>query len=215
MKILALEFSSACRSVAAVEGARVLGRAEESRARETRALSLLDAALRAAGWEREQVQALAVGLGPGSYTGVRLAISLVEGWQIALQTPTLGLSSAEALAAQAQAAGLRGRVNIGIDAQRNEFYLAVYEIDSAGWRELEPLRLASAGDLEQRAARGESVAGPGLPEGCKDGRVLFPDAGTLGRLAEGRTDFLPAERLEPIYLREIAFLKAPPPRIEA
>src|ERR1051326_741701 len=115
MKILALEFSSWRRSVAAVEGDRICGRAEETTSRETRALHLVATTLEAAGWERQQVEAIAVGLGPGSYTGVRLAIALAQGWQLALGTKTIGVSSAEALAAAAQEEGPRGRVNIVID----------------------------------------------------------------------------------------------------
>ena len=44
------------------------------------------------------------------------------------------------------------------------------------------------------------------------GRVLFPRAATLGQLARDRTDFVAGERMEPIYLRETRFVKAPPPR---
>jgi len=45
------------------------------------------------------------------------------------------------------------------------------------------------------------------------GRVVLPRAVTIARLAATRTDFLPGEKLEPIYLRETTFVKAPPPRI--
>lgn len=213
MKILALDFSSWRRSVAAVEDARICGRAEDTTARETRVLHLVKTTLRAAGWEREQVEAIAVGLGPGSYTGIRLAIALAQGWQLALGTKTIGVSSAEALAAAAQEEGLRGRVNIVIDAQRNELYLATYEVDAAAWRAVESLRLASAEEVRGRAERGEVIIGPGAPACCAAGRALFPDASTIGRLAAARVDFVPGEKLEPIYLREVAFVKAPPPRV--
>ena len=86
--------------------------------------------LREAGLEREQIEVIAVGLGPGSYTGIRVAISIAQGWQLARGVKLLGVSSAECLAAQAQAEKIFGRVNVVIDAQRNEFYLAAYEISS-------------------------------------------------------------------------------------
>jgi len=64
---------------------------------------------------------LAVGLGPGSYTGIRVALSIAQGWQLAGGVKLLGLSSVECVAAQAQAEKISGRVNVLIDAQRNDF----------------------------------------------------------------------------------------------
>jgi hypothetical protein len=43
--------------------------------------------------------------------------------------------------------------------------------------------------------------------------VILPRAGILGKLALARTDFTAGEKLEPIYLRETKFVKAPPPRV--
>src|SRR5437867_13248214 len=142
MKILALEFSSAQRSVAVVVDGQVRGRTQETGTRETRALSLIETALNAAGLERENIDCLAVGLGPGSYTGIRCAIALAQGWQLARGTKILGISSVESLAAQAQCERILGRANIVIDAQRDELYLAGYEIGATDCREAEPLHLA-------------------------------------------------------------------------
>src|SRR5688500_6773499 len=132
MKILALEFSSEQRSVGIVENAggtsRFLGSASESGGRSTRAVALIQKALGEAKLGREQIDCLAVGLGPGSYTGMRAAIALCQGWQLATGVKTIGISSVECLATQARDEKLLGRVNIVIDAQRNEFYLATYEI---------------------------------------------------------------------------------------
>src|SRR5437899_995283 len=127
MKILALEFSSARRSVAVVVDGQLRARVEEADLRANRALSWIEAALRAAGLERENIECLAIGIGPGSYTGIRTAIALAHGWQLARGTHILGISSVECLAAQAQAEKIHGRINTVIDAQRIEFYLARFE----------------------------------------------------------------------------------------
>src|SRR5882724_9207269 len=111
MKILAVEFSSGQRSVAVVEHGRVLGSATETATRETHALTLVTRALTEAGLEREAVDCLAIGLGPGSYTGIRAAIALAQGWQLAAgeaRLKLLGISSAACLAAEAQALGWFG-----------------------------------------------------------------------------------------------------------
>ena len=213
MKILAIEFSSAQRSVALVVDGQVRGRAQETGTRESRALSLIESALSAAGLERETVECLAVGLGPGSYTGIRSAIALAQGWQLARGTKTLGISSVESLAAQARMEKIHGVVNILIDAQRNEFYLARYEISASSRREVTPLRLAGREEILALVRAGETILGPDVTGEWSTARLLFPDAAMVGQLASRRTDFVPGEQLEPIYLRETRFVKAPPPRI--
>jgi tRNA threonylcarbamoyl adenosine modification protein YeaZ len=222
MKILALEFSSPRRTAAVIDslaperstaGASFVPRPSAIRGTPAiYALDLIESALREAGLEREQIECLAVGLGPGSYTGIRAGIALAQGWQLASGVRLLGISTADCLAAEAQAAGLRGNVGVVIDAQRNEFYLATYEITDNARRETEALRLAPFPQVQAAAQAGQLLIGPEVEKWFPGGRVLFPGAATLARLAVARTDFIPGERLEPIYLRETAFVKAPPPR---
>jgi tRNA threonylcarbamoyladenosine biosynthesis protein TsaB len=220
MTILALEFSSPQRSVAVIRPpasgvASVAGEVVETGGGGTRALGMIDEALRAAGLEREEVDALAVGLGPGSYTGIRVALALAQGWQLASPpggVKLLGLSSAQGVAAQAQAEKIFGRVTVVIDAQRNEFYLAAYAISAEGWREVEPLRIAPQAEIAARASANEILVGPEVTRWFPKGRLVFPRAATLGRLALARNDFTAGDKLEPIYLRETNFVKAPLPR---
>ena len=100
MKILALEFSSEQRSAAVVENGVVLGEAHETAGKHTQAFALIEQALAKAGLEREQIDCIAVGLGPGSYMGTRIAIAIAQGWQLARGVKTAGISSAEGLARQ-------------------------------------------------------------------------------------------------------------------
>jgi tRNA threonylcarbamoyl adenosine modification protein YeaZ len=220
MKILALEFSSAQRSVAVVQAGGSASGASlacaevvETGLRSANALGLVEESLRAAQLDRAQIECLAIGLGPGSYTGIRSAIALAQGWQLACGVKLLGLSSAECLASQAQAEGLRGRVHVVIDAQRNEFYLAGYDLSTEARREVEPLHLATLRAVHACLQAGGALIGPEAANLFSGGRTLFPRAAALGRLAWGRTDFVPGEALVPIYLRQTQFVKAPPPRI--
>src|SRR5438093_1155996 len=110
MKILALEFSSAQRSVALLERRTgvppvVFGEMVEAGDGGTRALGLIEAVLKLSHVEREQIECLAIGLGPGSYNGIRAAIALAQGWQLARGVRILGVSSVECLASQAQELG--------------------------------------------------------------------------------------------------------------
>src|SRR5688572_23493699 len=113
MKILALEFSSERRSVAVVENGDVLGEAHEQGGKHTRAFPLIEQALAAACIEREQIECVAVGLGPGSYMGIRIAIAIAQGWQLARGVKTAGVKSAD----EARRVGL-------LVAEKNEFVAA-------------------------------------------------------------------------------------------
>jgi tRNA threonylcarbamoyl adenosine modification protein YeaZ len=219
MKILALEFSSPQRSVAVLNAdARggVLATSEVVEAalgNTMKPLGLIESALKDAGLEREQIECLAVGLGPGSYNGIRVAIALAQGWQLAASVKLLGVSSAECVAAQAQADGLAGRLAVVINAQRGEFYLADYDLSTAGQREISPLRLTTQDEVRARERAGELLIGPEVLRWFPNGRVVFPRAAMLGQMARGRKDFAPGEKLEPLYLRETQFVKAPRPRV--
>ena len=238
MTILALEFSSPQRSVAVLRpgfrrdelheshsppssgesgtrGTRpsdAIFEAVETGGRGTNAFRMIEQALAEAKIEREQIDVLAVGLGPGSYTGIRAAISLAQGWQLAIGVKLLGVSSADAIAAQAKAGKILGRVNVVIDAQRNDFYLATYEIVADGWREIAPLTILPQAKVQSRAEAGEILTGPEVTRWFSGGRVIFPRAAALAELAARRSDFTPGEKLEPVYLRETTFVKSPPRR---
>jgi tRNA threonylcarbamoyladenosine biosynthesis protein TsaB len=212
MTILALEFSSAQRSVALARDSRVLAEASEIGERGTNAFGMIEKVLAAAKIGREEVECLAVGLGPGSYTGIRVALAIAQGWQLATGVKLLGIGSTECLAAQAQAEKIFGRVNVVIDAQRGEFYLATFEITADGVKEVEPLKIVAAAEVGSRAGAGEILTGSEAVRWFPAGKNLFPRAAMLAVLAAKRTGFAAGETLEPVYLRETNFVKVPAQR---
>jgi tRNA threonylcarbamoyl adenosine modification protein YeaZ len=189
-----------------------MGAAAERVGKTTHATALIEMALQQAGFERSDIACLAIGRGPGSYTGIRAAIALAQGWQLARDIHLLGIGSVACLATQAQAQGRRGRIHIAIDAQRHEFYLATYEVGTESVEQIMPLRLAAFDEVAQLAQSGAMLIGPEVDRWFPQARVMFPEAATLACLAATRSDFAPGEKLEPIYLRETTFVKAPPPR---
>src|SRR6266702_875646 len=120
MKILALEFSSPQRSVAILNGDAVgpmsLYEVVETGGPAMKAFGMVEEVLGQAQLEREQIDCLTIGIGPGSYSGIRSAIALAQGWQLARPIKTLPLSSVECLAAQAHADAIPGLARIVIDA---------------------------------------------------------------------------------------------------
>lgn len=217
MKILALEFSSRIRSVAAVEagpGAQpaAVATVSDVGSRGTRAFQLITTVLKDAAWERENVDAIAVGLGPGSYHGIRVAIAIAQGWSMGKQVRLIGVSSADALAAMLALKGQQEPFTVVIDAQRGEFYRADYTVESGVAREVGALRLAKAADIQECLKSGRNLFGPDLSGRLPGIREAFPAATTVGYLAARLPLETPGASLEPIYLRETSFVKAPPPR---
>jgi tRNA threonylcarbamoyl adenosine modification protein YeaZ len=212
MKILALEFSSSVRGVAiSIDGA-LRGQAEERGGRSTHVFGLIDGALRESGLNREEIECIAVGTGPGSYAGIRTAIAIAQGWQLALGINLLGISSADSLAAHVTERGAEKNFYVGIDTQREEMYLARYEVTASDTRMVAPFHRADEGDWE-RIAAGEACYRPDLLETEERGMIaLPPPAAALARLASGRSDFIAGFTMEPIYLRRAEFVKAPPPK---
>ena len=205
MICLAFEFSSARRSVALARYGIVLSEAAEMGGyRVTNAFGLTEKVLADAKVSLNEIEVIAVGIGPGSYTGIRAAIAIAQGWQLARRVKLLGISSVEVLAAQAQAEKMFGCVNVIIDAQRGEFYLATWEISELARQEISSLKIVAATEIKALKSAGEICVGPEMEP------ILFSGAAMVARLAAARTDFVAGEKLEPIYLRETTFVKAPP-----
>ena len=106
------------------------------RASNTVLLSEVDAALEAAGISKGDIAAIVCGRGPGSFTGVRICMATAKGAASALEVPLLGVSTLDAVAWNAWADGVRGRVLVAADAMRKEVYPALFDLDESGVRRL-------------------------------------------------------------------------------
>src|SRR5438046_6420988 len=116
MLTLAFDTATDAATAALVDDDEVLGE------RTTRAIRLLedvDALLRQAGAHQRDLGRLAVGVGPGSFTGVRLGLATARGLALALEIPVAGVSTLDALAA-----GAPGALPV-IDAKRREVFSVV------------------------------------------------------------------------------------------
>jgi len=85
-----------------------------------------------AGLTMGDVDAVLVGRGPGSFTGVRIGIATGKGLACGLGTPLYGTSALDAVAWTAWAAGVRGKLAVAADAMRGEVYPGIYVLDDEG-----------------------------------------------------------------------------------
>lgn len=223
MICLAFEFTSDRRSVAISDGdQRVLSQVVHDRGRTTPVFHLIDQALAEAQVARASIERLAISIGPGSYTGIRLAIAAAQGWHLATGIDVVAVDTFEALLRQTQRPAVAGPRVLCVNAQRQEF--AVREWDGQGWAA--PLHLESADLLLQRIIAGKAVFGPdlgtwirGLPSTSTsselaaraDALEAYPQASDVALLGANNNP-VPPETLAPVYLREASFVKAPPHR---
>lgn len=128
VRVLGIETSSVRGSVALTEGGQTLVVAchERVNAHEASIQPLIEQALADAGWNARQLDRIAVGTGPGSFTGLRVGIALAQGISEGLEIPLLGVGSLQAMARAVPSGTRAARVPL-LDARRGEFFLAAYD----------------------------------------------------------------------------------------
>ncbi|UXI67516.1 tRNA (adenosine(37)-N6)-threonylcarbamoyltransferase complex dimerization subunit type 1 TsaB [Tahibacter amnicola] len=125
MNLIAIETSTECCSVALSYNGRVIERSELAPRRHAElVLPMADSLLAEAGLSRRQLDAVAVGRGPGAFTGVRLAVSVAQGMALGLGLPVVPISSLAALALDAPDDG--NPVLAVIDARMGEVYAGAF-----------------------------------------------------------------------------------------
>ena len=138
---------------------------EAHRASNTQLLPRIDALLTEAGVSRDQIACVCVGRGPGSFTGVRIAMATAKGIASALGVALVGVSSLDVVAWNAWSDGVRGPLAVVADAMRREVYPVRYEVDEAGVRRLDADRVVKAQLAAEELAASGAPASNALGEG--------------------------------------------------
>jgi tRNA threonylcarbamoyladenosine biosynthesis protein TsaB len=187
--ILAFDTATHVATSALVWDGEVLG---EFASTPVRLLEDVDALLRRGGVRESQLEGLAVGTGPGSFTGLRMGLATARALAFALGLPVAGVSTLAALAAGAQ-----GALPV-IDAKRREIFTLVDgEPHVVNPAEVElPRGSLCVGDGAVRYREVLEEAGAAIPS--DESELHLPRARFHAQLAR---DFGPAELVEPIYIR--------------
>ncbi len=216
MKLLAIDTACGPASVALVTGTEAPSRsAVGGQGHAEHVLALVDDLLAEAGLRLDELDALAFGRGPGSFTGLRVAASVVQGLALGSGLPVIPVSTLAALAHAAwQKRGWR-HVLTALDARMHEIYWGGFEIADDGMvTAIEAERLSAPAELQSLGRDGPWYgAGPGwgayeVPAAAELAAMdeeLLPTAADVAALAmrEPAQSWLhdPAEAL-PVYLRE-------------
>jgi tRNA threonylcarbamoyl adenosine modification protein YeaZ len=154
-----------------------------------------------AGVRPRELHAIAAGVGPGPYTGLRAGLVTAATMSMALGIPAYGVTTLDAIGA----ATSEDHVLVATDARRREVYYAIYSRGLAGTKPA----VEKPADLAPRLAAlgvttgvGEGVQRYAGVLGVSSGEPLYPPASQLARLAAARVLAKePAEPLTPLYLR--------------
>ena len=228
MRILAIDTATEACSVALWNDGTTFAHFEECPREHTqRILPLVKAMLTQGNTSLTDLDALAFGRGPGSFTGVRIGIGIAQGLALGADLPMIGVSTLATMAQGAWRMTGATRVLAAIDARMGEVYWAEYTRDENGvWHgeESEAVLKPEAVTERLKQLTGEwatvGTGWPAWPEMAKDtgltlvdGNMLLPAAEDMlpvacQQLAAGKT--VAVEHAEPVYLRNtVAWKKLP------
>lgn len=182
---------------------------------QTRLFEMIQEGMDKVGAELSDFNAIGCGIGPGSFTGVRVGIAAAQGLALGIGCPIFPMNSLDNLAASLLPAARVGKKYITcIDARMGEFYWAIYENASEeSMKRLSDYRLSSAGELIANLSDIEGGAGSGIvhvdlrndiEELGISAEAAYPEASVIlnkMKMTKGDAGFIQPEEVEPMYLR--------------
>lgn len=139
MNLLAIDTSTDTCSVAASRGEAFFSRSEPALQRQAeKVLGMVEGVLEEAGLELGQIEGIAYGEGPGSFTGLRIAAGVTQGLALARGVGVVGVGSLLSLVEQAAEESASEKFIACIDAHMGEVYHAAYRRAGSGWTEVSP-----------------------------------------------------------------------------
>lgn len=191
-------------------------------------LPMIDEVLKEAGCSLSQLDGLAFGRGPGSFTGVRIGIGVAQGLAFSAELKVVGVSTLQAMAQQAYEDFGQSHVVAAIDARMSEVYLAAFSLDNGLMRPISDetvIAPVNAKAFLPELDNGYCGVGSGwqayqdqltgLVNNQDEVKVPFPDARAMLTLAQeefAQGKAVEAEAAQPVYVRDTVSWKKLPGR---
>lgn len=219
MKIVGIETATAVCGAAVVADGRVLAEQtrEEPRLHAEALMGLIDDVLRDSQCAPKELDAVAISIGPGSFTGLRIGLSVAKGLCFALERPLVAVPTLDALAHRAAAAGVVATPFLcaALDARRNEVYCALFRVNGHLARREGDVRDMTLEELSEAIA-GKEVTFSGnartkLASHFGSAARFVPDeyaacrasaVALLGEQMALRGEFADLRTIEPAYVKE-------------
>jgi tRNA threonylcarbamoyladenosine biosynthesis protein TsaB len=163
MKILSLDTSGPVLTMAVSENKEILFEYERQAEKSGNKIlfSMLEEVLARAKLSLREIDIFAVGIGPGSFTGTRLALTVMKGLAYAQSRPIIGVSSLDILAFNLQGE-VRGLICPIVDAKRGSLYSAIYRKEGDRLERLSDYLLISLEELLERLSANVFFLGDGI-----------------------------------------------------
>lgn len=180
-------------------------------------LGMIEAVLEQAGISLKQVDLLAFGRGPGSFTGVRIGVGVAQGIAFARQLPVVPVSTLAAVAQRAIDEHGATRVAVALDARMGEIYAAHFRAENGLAVACDQERVCAPEDFKPFDSSNWFAAGSGWQEygealqtifnGQLEGKdtALLPTAAAMAKLARDlavKGNTIAADQAVPVYLRD-------------
>ncbi len=215
-RALAIETTGRIGSVALVDASQIIAEQEFPHGLKHAAeiLPMIDTLCRAHNWSPRDLRHLYVSAGPGSFTGLRIGITLAKTMAFATGVQLVAVPTVRVLAENAPSDA--SNLIIVLDAKRNQIFTARFERTGADWTEREPAHLDSITAMIDRSPRPVYLLGEGIPyhqqfiPPTTDVISIPPESwraraavvARLGMAMAARGDFTAPYLLAPIYLRK-------------
>lgn len=214
MKLLALDTSTEACCAAIMHNDAIIERFDIQPNRQSQLLlPMIDSLLSEAGWSVKDLDAIAFGRGPGSFTGLRIAASVTQGIAFAHDLPVIPVSSLQTIAQSAYQKFNYAQIAVAIDAHIQAFYYGVFELsfEKKYVEPLQPERWIAVDAFSEETVLSASRVGSGWRYFSFDAKIdVYPHAGAMLVLAkaafEQKAWVLP-EQAVPVYLYEPSYNK--------
>ena len=209
-RIILIETSTALCSAAVSENGRIVAerRSSEPRSHASLTAPFVKELLDECGWKASGCDAVCVGMGPGSYTGLRVGVSTAKGLCFGADIPLLAVSTPEVLFWQGkelQPEGCKAVLPM-VDARRMEVYTCIFSPEGEQLTEIAPVVLGEPGaELPM-----ESGSGPVqiIGDAAEKAAPFFPGAACIQACPEAKAMLRPAMReLEHGNFRDVAYFE--------
>lgn len=158
MKILGIDTTTRFLCLGIYDGARIYEyNLDLDRRHSTLLIPAIKRALDALGWRAGDIDYFACGLGPGSFTGMRVGLSAIKGFAWSLKKPVVGISTLDILARNASP--VAGPVVPIIDAKRGLIYCSIYRIKKGILKRTAPYLLLNEDELLKKIPRNAVLLG--------------------------------------------------------
>jgi universal bacterial protein YeaZ len=209
MRLLAIDTSTDYLALAVTDGGKAIGRLHKKapRSHSSLLMPMIDALLKKARLALKKIDVFCIGVGPGSFTGLRIGVTTIKGLAYACAKPIVAVPTFDAIAMNARK--ITGTICVVLDARKSKVYGCFYKSDGKGIvKRVSSYLLLPVAELLKKAEEydnlyylgdyADRIAGAKIA--TEKWQPKAEAIAAIGLELYGRKKFVSPERLEPMYI---------------